>query len=365
VGVVSSAVDRLLHTTAVHAPSVGGRARTLHAAAPVVDLVVGTALFRRSLIEPNGSGHVDLPRLQSGGVNVVGLTIATRFPDLRGSLSAFQFRSLGAPPAAMGSNMALAEWLIARIAAWCDASAGELRLLRRRRDIDACLSAGGPVGVFLGAQGGHILDGRLANVERLKGLGVRMLAPAHVMDNRAVGSSTGRRRSGLSGFGRELVAELERESVLLDLAHMSDAGVDDCLAAATRPPLISHTGLLSRSSRRSRWRRYSPATRNVPDSVARDVAHAGGVVGITLSTQLLGGESISDAVGAFQAALEACGPAGVAIGSDMDGGLRMVVDAAGLPALTEGLLAAGVAPDVVRGVLGQNALRLLRSTLAD
>ena len=73
-------------------------------------------------------------------------------------------------------------------------------------------------------------------LERLRELGVRMLAPAHVMDNRAVGSSTGRRRQGLSGFGHELVAELEQQRVLVDLAHMSTAGIEACLTAVTRPP---------------------------------------------------------------------------------------------------------------------------------
>jgi membrane dipeptidase len=365
VGVISSSVDRLLHTTAVPTPGASRRARALHSAVPVVDLVVGTALFRQSLIEPTSRGHVDLRRLRAGGVNIVGLTMATRFPDLRGSLSRFQFRSLGAPAAVMGSNMALAEWLIERVGGWCESSAGELRLLRYRRDLEACLTANGPVGVFIGVQGAHVLDGQLGNVGRLKGLGVRMLAPAHVMDNRAVGSSTGRLRRGLSGLGRELIAELERQRMLVDLAHMSSAGIDDGLAIVTRPPLISHAGLLSRNSRGSRWRRYSPATRNVADAQARAVAAAGGVVGIVLSTQLLGGDSVDDAVRGFQAALDACGPAGVAIGSDMDGGLRTVVDAAGLPALTDGLLTAGVTPDTLRGILGENALRLLRPTLAD
>jgi microsomal dipeptidase-like Zn-dependent dipeptidase len=87
------------------------------------------------------------------------------------------------------------------------------------------------------------------------------------------------------------------------------------------------------------------------------------VVGIVLSTQLLGGDSVDDAVRGFQAALDACGPAGVAIGSDMDGGLRTVVDAAGLPALTDGLLTAGLPSGAVAGILGANAVRLLSGSL--
>ena len=363
-GIISSTVDRLLHTTAEHwgrRPT--QRATEMHRRLSVVDLVVGTALFRASLLEPAGRGHVDLPRLQAAGLNVVGLTIATRFPDLRGTLSAHHFRSLGAPRSALNSNMAIAEWLITRIAGWCEASAGRLRLLLTRADLEACLRHEGPLGVFIGVQGGHTLEGQLVNVERLRRLGVRMLAPAHVMDNDFVGSGTGRQKRGLSGLGRELVAELEQQRLLVDLAHMSAAGIEQSLALVGRPPVLSHTGLARHSGRPSRLRRYSPATRNAPDWVVREVGRAGGVVGIVLSTQLLGGETIEQAVASFVSALELAGSAGVAIGSDMDGGLRMVLDAGGLPLLTDGLLSAGVSEQVVGGVLGGNALRVLSGSL--
>ncbi|HUG48999.1 MAG TPA: membrane dipeptidase, partial [Candidatus Limnocylindria bacterium] len=110
---------------------------------------------------------------------------------------------------------------------------------------------------------------------------------------------------------------------------------------------------------RSRWSPFSPATRNVPDWAVREVGQAGGVVGVVLSTQLLGGSTIAQAVRVFDSALELAGEGGVAIGSDMDGGLRMLVDAAGLPLLTDGLLRVGLPPATVRRVLGGNALRML------
>ncbi len=364
-GAISSIVDRLLHGTARSAgPPASHEALDVHAREPVVDLVVGTALFRESFVRPAGRGHVDLPRLRAAGVNLVGLTVATRFPDLRGTLSRHHFRWLGAPPAALAGNMALAEWLISRIEGWCRESEGELRLVHDDSDLEACLADGGPVGVFIGIQGGHVLDADLANVERLRRRGVLMLAPAHVMDNDFVGSSTGRRRDGLSGAGRELVAEIERQGMLVDLAHMSTAGIADALHVARRPPLVSHTGLLARAARGSRWRRYSAATRNVPDWVVQEVGRRDGVVGLVLATRLIGGETVEDAAAAFARAVELGGPAGVAIGSDMDGGLRMVVDAAGLPKVAEALLAAGLTRDVVAGLVGRNAVRLLRAALA-
>ena len=67
----------------------------------------------------------------------------------------------------------------------------------QRADLEACLADDGPTGIVIGVQGGHIIEGSLANIARLRDLGVRMFALGHVMDNALVGSSTGRGRGGL------------------------------------------------------------------------------------------------------------------------------------------------------------------------
>jgi microsomal dipeptidase-like Zn-dependent dipeptidase len=335
----------------------------LHADGPVVDLLVGSALFRDTFLAIGGRGHVDLGRARQAGVNVVGLTVATRFPDLRGTLSSFHFRSLGAPSSAMATNMALAEWLIGRIDGWCERSGGELRIVRTTADLERCVAAGGPVGVLLNVQGGHVLDGDLANIGRLQTLGVRMFAPAHVMDNALVGSSTGRNGGGLSGFGREVIAELEARSIVVDLAHMSGAGIEAALPRLNGPFALSHAGLTDVAGRRSRWRRYSAATRNIPAAMAAQVGEKGGLVGVVLATQLVGGDDLAAAVAMIKAMLAAVGERNVAIGSDMDGALREVIDVQGLPALTTALLDAGVGLNTVADVMGGSAVALLRRAL--
>ena len=102
-------------------------------------------------------------------------------------------------------------------------------------------------------------------------------------------------------------------------------------------------------------RRYSPATRNIPASLAGEIGAAGGLVGIVMSTQLLGGSNLADAVATIRRALESAGVDHVAIGSDMDGALKMVIDVEGLPALADALLRAELAPNLVEGVMGGNA----------
>jgi membrane dipeptidase len=328
----------------------------------LVDLVVGSVLFRDSFVR-GGRGQVDLPRLRAVGMNVVGLTIATAWPDLRGSLSRWHFRSLGMPGSVLRSRMAMAEWLIERVKRWESEADGAMRVIRSRADLEACLVPGGPVGVLLGVQGGHVLDGDLGNIARLRALGVRMFAPAHLMDNALVGSGTGRLKTGITDYGREVIAALEDQAVIVDLAHMSVPGVVGTLPLLRRPFVLSHTGLVEAAGRGSRWRRYSAATRNIPASLAAEIGAAGGLLGITLSSQLLGGSSLAAAVRTIQLAIESAGTEHVALGSDMDGALGMLIDVEGLPALADALLASDLAGAVVGGVLGGNAARFMATSL--
>jgi membrane dipeptidase len=300
------------------------------------------------------------------GYGLVGLTIATSWPDIAGSLSRWHFRSLGLPRSASGSRMAIAQWLIARIERWSAASEGRLIVVRSRTDLDRCLAVGGPVGVLLGVQGGHVLEGDVGNIRILRELGVRMFAPAHVMDNDIVGSGTGRRAAGLTRFGREVLAELEAQHVMVDLAHMSVAGMEDTMPNLTRPFLLSHGALrdTERDGRPGpRVRRYNASTRNVPASVAAAVVARGGLFGVVLATQLLGGSTLNDAVGMIRRVLAVTGEHNIALGSDMDGALKMLIDAEGLPALVDALLADGLSPRVVSGFLAGNAARFLGEAL--
>ncbi len=359
IGALSRIVDRLVNTTAARTvPVARPEVVEFHRRIPVVDLLVGSVLFRRQFLDRRIHGHADLPRLQQAGVDLVGLTIATRHPDLRGTLSGPQFLSLGVPVRSLRSNMAIAEFLVRRIRGWAEASDRLLRLTDLVSGAAAAPRPGGSVGAFIGVQGGHVLDGDLRNVGRLRELGVRMLAPAHVMDNALVGSNTGVRRGSLTAFGREVVEELQRQRIVVDLAHMSSAGIREALPLLSRPFVVSHTGFTALSGRRGR-RRFSPANRNLSTTDLHLVGAAGGVVGVVCSTLLVGGEGVGDVVDSFRFAVDQVGPQAVALGSDFDGALRMPFDVTGLPLLTQGLLDGGLDGQDVAAVMGGNALRVL------
>jgi membrane dipeptidase len=353
-------IDLVLHRTAVRGPhQVREDVLAFHRSIPVVDLLVGTALFHRDLLRARPGGHVDLPRLLDGGVDVVGLSIATRFPDLRGTLSAPHFRLLGLRA---GTNMELVEALVRRIEGWAAASEGRLRLIRSAGDLGDLDGAGeSVVRAFIGVQGGHVLDGDPANIDRLASLGVRMFGLGHVMDNELVGSGTGVRRGGLTPAGREVVERAQAAGIVVDLGHVSPAGIEQTLPLLRRPFVVSHTGLHRLARGRSRWRHYSPATRNLSDEQARAVAGAGGVIGLTLSTQLLGVRTIGGLVDAIRAAVDLVGADHFALGSDFDGALPMVIDVTGLPLLTQALLDGGFSRSDVAAIMGGNALRVLQA----
>jgi microsomal dipeptidase-like Zn-dependent dipeptidase len=249
--------------------------------------------------------------------------------------------------------MAMAQWLIGRIHGWADGSGGQALVVRSQADLERCLAPGGPFGILIGVQGGHVLERDLANIARLRAAGVRLFAPAHVMDNALVGSGTSRLAGELTDYGRAVLSELEAQSIVVDLAHMSVAGVDAALPLLSRPFTLSHAGLSD----------IAALKRNVPAALVARVGAAGGLFGVVLSTRLLGGSTLAAAVRAFRAAIDAAGAAHVGLGSDMDGALKMLIDVHGLPALAGALLEAGLDQSTVSGVMGGNAATLLRAAL--
>ena len=355
---IARLVDRALNRT-VGAPLPPPRpdVAAFHTSLPVVDLLAGTALFRTGFLARSRTGHLDLPRARAGGLDLVGLSIATRFPDLDGRLSGPHFRSLGIPTRGR-SDLAIATAFVRRVEGWAAASGGSLVLARRSEDL-VSVGSDGCLRLFLGVQGGQVIR-EPGDVERLRRLGVRMVALAHVMDSPLAGSSTGRRAGGLTGLGREVLAEMERLGILVDLAHASSRTIREAVPRLGRPFLVSHTGFTALAGRGSRWRRYAPARRNLSDGDGRLVGEAGGLIGVTLATPLVGGDGLDSVLRAFDHAVGLVGPGQVALGSDFDGALTMPFDASGLVNLTQALLDAGFGRDVVGGIMGGNALRLLQ-----
>ncbi len=321
-------------------------ARALHAEVPVVDLHADTAKLmarlgydlaaRHERVVPrraNVLGHVDLPRMRDGGV-------------------AAQFFAYWTLPYLRGSD---ARAVSVQIDALDDAIAkhgDEIQWARTGADIRAAKAAG-RVAALGGIEGGQALDGKLEAVEMFARRGVRYLGLLHLWPN-ALGETSRKpkRDGGLTAHGLDVVRECERCGVIVDLAHVNRRGFFDALAIATRPVLVSHTGL---NSVHAIWR-------NIDDEQLRAVADTGGCVGVIFARQFLGGASLDVVVDHVQHILDVAGEDVAALGSDFDGFVlppEGLEDIAALPNLTVALSRRGVPPRVLEKILGGNVLRLL------
>lgn len=351
-------------------PSPSARAIALHRRLTIVDLHADSLLWARDLDERSDRGHVDVPRLIAGHVAVQGFGVVTKTPrglnvtrnDDRSDLITPLAIAERWPPRTWGSLRERALYQARKLQDAAFRSQGRLTVLRTRDDLvrylarrrtEPDITAG-----VLGLEGAHALEGDLAAVDTLFDAGFRMIAPTHFFDTEWAGSAHGVAKGGLTQAGRALVQRLEQRRILLDLAHASPRTIDDALAMATRPVVVSHTGVKGTCDN----------LRNLEDAHLRGVARTGGLVGIGFWDGPQDGSAVcgSDPAAVARAITYAAGVAGidhVALGSDWDGTVAQPFDAAGLLELTDALLAAGLSDDDVAKVMGGNAVRLLADAL--
>ena len=341
------------------------QAADLHERLTIVDLHADSLLWGRNLLERADRGHIDLPRMVEGNATLQVFAVTTKVPrrmsyeqnDDRSDDIALVALVQGWPRATWRSLLARAEYQAARLAAFAAGSGGQLTLVRSaadledflaRRKCDPSLVAG-----ILSIEGAHALDDDTANLERLEAAGFRMVGLAHFFDNAFAGSAHGVAKGGLTGAGRELVAELERRRILVDLAHASTATIDDVLRIATRPIVASHTGV----------RGVADNSRNLSDDQLRGIAATGGMVGIGFWPTASGGDDAASIARSIAYAAGVIGADHVGLGSDFDGAVPVPFDVSGMAVLTAALLDAGLDEATIAAVMGGTAIRLLRASL--
>jgi membrane dipeptidase len=155
----------------------------------------------------------------------------------------------------------------------------------------------GKISFALGIENGSALEDSLANVEHFARRGVRYITLAHSKDNLLSDASfnAGKRTwNGLSPFGRQVVAEMNRVGIMVDVAHLSDDAIRQVLETSQVPVIASH----------SSCRHFTPGfERNISDELIRAVAAKGGVVMINFGSSFLTPEA-NVSLGQFQKALE-------------------------------------------------------------
>ncbi len=211
--------------------------------------------FNDTRAEPDGKGgtkpmHTDFPRLAQGKVGA-------QF------WSVYVSANLTEPEAVVATlqQIDVTKRLIARYP-------DKLAFALTADDVERAMKQG-KIASLLGMEGGHSIDGSLAVLRQMYDLGARYMTLTHSKNNAWADSATAApEHDGLTDFGRDVVREMNRIGMLVDLSHVSEATMMDALDVARAPVIFSHSGASA----------VDQHTRNVPDSVLVRLKDNGGIV---------------------------------------------------------------------------------------
>ena len=265
------------------------------------DAAVAARVDRVLRTTPVIDGHNDLAWElrdgQGGAVEATDLSrdtaklphpLQTDIPRLRRGHVGAQFWSVWIPADTVGPRsveMTLEEIDIVR--RFVAAHRADLALATTADDVRR-IEKSGRIASLIGVEGGHQIDGRLSVLRQYKALGVGYMTLTHGKSLEWADSSTDAPRAGgLAPFGRQVVAEMNRIGMIVDVSHVADTTMRDALAVSAAPVIASHSGA----------RAVTVAPRNIPDDLLRAIGDKGGVVMVNFYPAFL-----SDAWRAWDAA---------------------------------------------------------------
>lgn len=208
------------------------------------------------------------------------------------------------------------------------------------RDFDP---ASGKTACLLTIEGGEAVEGSLAVLRILYSLGIRAMTLTWNESNELSGAAMQRTHRGITTLGRDIILEMNRIGMAIDLAHLSDAGIEDVLSYSSQPVFASH----------SNARSVFASPRSLTDEQIRAIGRQGGVIGINFYNKQLTAKPIAcmdDIVKQICHVVKIGGIDCCAIGSDFDGMQRYPKDlenASGFPALMAALKTVGFSDDEI------------------
>ncbi len=323
------------------------RALTLHYDAIVTDGHIDTPslmlddayAFGTRHTPRSGSHHVDLPKMIEGGLDAPFFSI-------------YVSRTYGEAPAATDRALAM----IAEAKRQVEALDG-IEMAYSTDDV-LRITRSGKKAALMGLEGGHALRGSKDVLRLLADGGIRYVTLTHTNTNSWADAATDTVRwNGLNDTGRDLIREMNRLGVLVDLSHVSDSTFYDALAVSEAPVILSHSSV----------RALTDHPRNITDAMLRALADNGGVIMINFFSRYIAQDgstsaTLDDIIDHIDHAVQIAGVDYVGLGSDFDGVPflpRGMGDATRLPHITYGLLKRGYSDDDVRKILGGNTLRVL------
>ena len=289
--------------------------------------------------------HFDYERALNGGLNVPFFVIFT-------------------PPSAedKGTAFKMANEIIQILEDIKKKSPNKFRLVKSPDEITNNKSV---MQIVYGMENGAPIESKLSNIELFSDMGISYITLAHSKSNHISDSSYDENKNwgGLSPFGREVVAEMNKQGVMIDISHVSDAAFYEVLRLTKTPVIASHSSL----------RHFVPGfERNVSDDMLRELAKNGGVIQICFGSEFIAEKrkypdlvvTVEDVADHIDRVKQLVGIDYVGIGSDYDGWRNFPVgleDTSTYPNLIEELLKRNYTKEEIKKVFGENLLRVWRA----
>lgn len=330
----------------------------------VADMHADTLLWQRNFSAAAEIGHADLPRLRKVNTGLQVFMSVIEAPDETESdhieQNGDQITAValldGWPLNTINNYLNRALFQSQRLHQAEKSASGKLQIVRYREQLHSLLpdwkAQASPLHAILGLEGAHATEFDRKNLQRLFDAGYRTMELAHYSDTALAGSSSGMKKYGLTDKGKEMLAEMQRLGMVLDVAHLSDQGIRDVLHSTDLPLFSSHTGVYSICAK----------SRNLSDDLIRQISARGGIIGIGFFEGALCDLSLKALVDTIVYAKNLVGSEYIALGSGWDAA-ELAISPYQLPELVRALQQRGLSETDVRNIMGFNVVRFFAKNL--
>ena len=344
---------------------VPSQVKSLHESLFIADLHTDSLLWNRNLAKRSNYGHVDIPRLLEGNVGLQVFSVVTKTPkglNLSSNTDHTDNITLLAvtqawPAPTWFSLYERAKYQAIKLQRVEKKLANKFYLIKTKQDLQGYLTqrkattqitAG-----LLSLEGAHALEGNIENLDRLFDAGFRIIGFSHFFDNELGGSAHGVNKTGITGFGRQVIKRMNELGMFIDVAHASPQLMQDIFSLSNRPILATHTGVQT----------ICKSQRNLTDKQIIQIAKSRGLIGIGFWPRASCSADISGIVKSIRYVVNLVGEDYVALGSDFDGNVQVPFAANDMAQLTNALVLAGFTVSQIRKIMGVNQIRVLSNYL--
>ena len=291
----------------------------------------GAVAYLRQYQPPDDGVQLDLPKAREGGLDAAFFAVDCTRP--------------------WGNHLLYCLDALGHFLQEVEEHSGGIAVAHCAADVDRA-RAEGRLAAILAVENSDALEKSPHVLPLLYRLGVRAMTLTHSTRSWAGDGCEVEGGAGLTGFGRQLLAQMNELGVVVDVSHLNEPGFWDVVRGAQAPFMATH----------SCCRALCDHPRNLRDEQLRALAEQGGVVGITFVPAFIDAHdpTFERLLDHLEHAVAVAGIDHVGLGSDFDGGGLLLQDATCLPDIAVGLAARGYAEADVRKILGANLLRLLQ-----